>query len=417
MLSLEERIAIDNYKRYEKKLPKAQSLRDLWYPEYDFTTNKDKIDSLNDYCNGLYKYTKTIRKCAEARQYHKDKFITNEDPNHQYWREGLFSIVRDCEEKYDKYKAYLDSLFTAQISEQELNIPMRSKIPSNINTIYAKIPSVKKIHRRSKPLKISEAEREKRKKDLFEQLIADRKHFNDTINKFDNYKYYYDATNYVEVDIETYLFNYFNYQLIPKLVDTTSAHTTSAHTTNPTNDIKSLCSLEWLLFTSNLCKSKDEFMSKVKTLTQPISAFKFMYTRLIHSDLPAIAFRMLYLLKSLPYAREYSAKMLSEVDLFIKNDNYPQYLLYYGVLSKAMVVTNCENSFNQLYYLNAQYVTNAVLLNHASKIVSGNRKYFPIFKLIKHLFIDPSTKYTKFHYNEQLKCLWKNQVKNFNQFK
>lgn len=95
----EEGQAIYNYKEYSlRHFGPIKHLYELYIKHYD--GDPRDLDHLDRYLVTIRKMSRKLRRAADLRQYHYDRFIvTEEEPGHAHWRIGLNQIAQDAEDK------------------------------------------------------------------------------------------------------------------------------------------------------------------------------------------------------------------------------------------------------------------------------------------------------------------------------
>jgi hypothetical protein len=193
-LSLDEKMAIQNYEEYAERNNVAGSIADLWTPNFEQENypELDRIDALNQYLIETSDYCNRLNKAAELRQRHFENFISRRKPEHighKYYREGLNEIAQDCSEKYRKWMSEkekaLNTLIKIQNKKEEIR--MRTQLNKQLEELEKEMLKIErtpkyltanydkpKLQRIIQP-KISQNEIKRRRIELERQRIENDK--------------------------------------------------------------------------------------------------------------------------------------------------------------------------------------------------------------------------------------------------
>jgi hypothetical protein len=182
-ISLEEKDAIRQYKEYQAKhLANMARLSDYYVSDFDHAAypDCDRIDALKQYIGELSSYFKSLSRADFIRQKHYEQFIANdknrqEDKNHKAWREGLNSIVKDCDAKLKHWTNVNNQEFDKLIEQSELGSEFITTIDITVENVDYKLDKRKTTKKNLRPPRVSNAEKIKLRKEYKRQLIAKQK--------------------------------------------------------------------------------------------------------------------------------------------------------------------------------------------------------------------------------------------------
>lgn len=195
---MEEGQVIGAYKDYEARhFGNDYTLAGLCVAHFDPAAydTQDKLYALEQYLKSLEAMSRVLSKAAFLRQYHYEHFITNEDPGHKHWREGLNDVAADSRRKLGIWQRIRDEELDEAIAlyEAEPLPPVFCRAHKIENPDRPKKRAVKIIHFQRPKISKKERKRRKKERDVLEHSLLDKEVNRALETKFEFYAALYNV--------------------------------------------------------------------------------------------------------------------------------------------------------------------------------------------------------------------------------